>query len=437
MSRYKRIPSENGQSLVIIALGIIAFVAILALVVDGANAYAAKRQAQNAADAGAIAGATYMCKNHDQAGGITQARDYAINRNGAASALVTASLDAGTVVVTATVQRNTFFAGVIGFAQLTPVAVAEAACRPAFGVSILPTAWSCRANAGNQPGFDCVQKTINYCGGLPYGSDDKACTYILMDSVKVRNKNSNCNPNDPTCYIQNDLECGTPTPGVCTFDPDLEINGVKVNAGKIDCDMDNDCADELVTGGARSWLDLDGSQGGVNDLKDWICKYQTPPVISPHMWLPSENGVSTSVFHSVAGCVVGQDVTLPVFNNTCNGVPNIFVNPETQAQCTYGPDDNLSRAASYTNYHIITFAKFHITCIQTGKGASRVTAEPGYPWIDSSHKYCNGHKWAEDAGSIDSNDKTIEGYFVVNDLGGYSGPGDWFDAGTFTIVLTK
>jgi hypothetical protein len=41
--KFHRILREFGQSLVIVALGLVAFIAILALVIDGGNAYAAKR----------------------------------------------------------------------------------------------------------------------------------------------------------------------------------------------------------------------------------------------------------------------------------------------------------------------------------------------------------------------------------------------------------
>ena len=66
--------------------------------------------------------------------------------------------------------------------------------------------------------------------------------------------------------------------------------------------------------------------------------------------------------------------------------------------------------------------------------------------VDPNGKDCNGHLYAVNncAGSgqnktcsIDDNDKTIEGYFEEVNLGGYSGPGDWFDAGTFTVVLVR
>ena len=423
--------TESGQSMVIIALGLVAFVAMLALVLDGANAYAAKRQAQNAADAGALAGATYMCKNKDLAGGITQARDYAINRNGASSADVVASLDAGTVVVTATVQRNTFFAGVIGFSQLTPRAVAAAACRPPVGLGVLPVAWACRSTVvggQNVPGVDCAQKTIKDCGGLPTDAITALpCTYVLMDSVKVKTKNKNCDPNDPSCYVQNDLVCSAhlrdPITGKCTY----------VYPNTTDCDLDNDCIDELMTGGARSWLDLNGGGGGASELTNWI-RNGFPDPIPPHKWVPEESGVATSIFHTAAAAVVGEDVVLPVFNNLCNGYPNIYTSNEQGAQCTYGPLDDRTLAGPSMNFHIITFSAFHVTCVQTGK--NKVTAETGYAF--NNHKgFCNGHNEAVLNGSIDDNDKTIEGYFVELNLGGYSGPGNWFDAGTFTVVLTK
>ena len=420
--------TESGQSMVIIALGLVAFVAMLALVLDGANAYAAKRQAQNAADAGALAGATYMCKNKDQAGGITQATDYAINRNGASSADVVASLNAGTVVVTATVERNTFFAGVIGFSQLAPRAVAAAACRPPIGLGVLPVAWSCRANAGNLPGDDCVQKIFPDCSPShnPY---DLNCTYIVMDSVKVKG-HGNCtpDPNNPGYCINQDIQCAQPigTPPNCVPDPN------DIAQGKISCDINGDCIDELFTGGSRAWLNLDGGGGGANDLKNWI-QFGFSAPIPPHKWIPSENGVSTSIFQTAAQYIVGKDVVLPVFNNICKGIPNILADPETYADCTYGAIDDLSivQGSGNTNYHVITFSAFHVTCVQTNKHSR--TAEPGYPPGNT----CLGHDAAVSIGAIDAQDKTMEGYFKKLDLGGYGGPGSWFDAGTFTVVLTK
>ena len=436
-----KIKSERGQSLVIVALGLVAFVAILALVLDGGNAYAAKRQAQNAADAGALAGATYMCKYKDPGGGEAKAEEYAIINNGATSAVATANMDSATMTVIATIQRNTFFAGVIGFTQVSPVAEAVAACKTPVGMGVLPVGWACRSTVVGGiivPGEDCAQLTIDDCAGDPYDLD---CTYILMDSVKVKDnkKGGKCDPNitDPTnpdyCYEQKDLVCSGHLDA-----PTCEA----VELGKTDCDLNNDCVDELMTGGARSWLDLDGGGGGANELTNWI-KNGFPDPIPPHKWIPEESGVATSIFHTAAAYVVGEDVVLPVFNNICDGVPNIFISPEPDnpSQCNYGPEDDRTIATNSTfNFHVITFASFHVTCVQTGK--NKVTAEIGYDF-DNPKNDCNGHYLAANCSGhkcvspIDDNDKTIEGYFKDVDLGGYGGPGDWFDTGTFTVILVR
>jgi hypothetical protein len=446
----QRILSEKGQSLVIVALGLVAFVAMLALVIDGANAYAAKRQAQNAADSGALAGASAMCKYHSEEIGETTAISYTLS-NGADEYLVNANLTSATVIVTATVTRETFFAGVIGHPFVSPVAEAEAACQTP-SESVLPVAWSCRSpSIGGEilPGNDCAEKI------LPPGHDpyDLEYTYIMMDSVKVANdkKGGKCNPDqeDPLakdyCYEpQGDVECYVPEPPSCSMPPGQPEN-------KIDCDLNDDCIDELMAGGARAWLDLDGHGGGASDLKDWITGKEIPPITDPHTWLSSANGTATSIFRDVGKNLVGTTVLVPVFNNYCKHFPDIWspqADPETTDNCTYTDRDNLDLAGSNSNYHIISYAAFHITCVQTGK--NQVYAETDYNFLDGKGKDCNGHAAAVNniycpdptdkktcVGSIDENDKTIEGYFLEFYTGGYPGSSEWFDTGTFTVVLIK
>jgi hypothetical protein len=324
------------------------------------------------------------------------------------------------VIVTATVTKDTFFAGVIGFDQVSPVAVAEAECRaPAVGT--LPVAWSCRENVVGE--VTCAED-IGPCRttGDPTGLN---CTYVLMDSVKVKEKNCK-NSDDPNCYIESDL--------VCSPQAGSPPNCAPTDSTKVDCDMDNDCVDELMTGGARSWLDLDGGGGGANELKDWISGAEDPPELHDHTWVPEESGVATSIFHTTAAYLVGNEVILPVFNKVCNGLPTVL-DPETLEQCNAGSQDNQDLITSSTlNFHIISFSAFHVTCVQTGK--NKVTAEDGY-FLHSSDKDCYGHEKAVSLHLIDDNDKSIEGYFVRLDVGGYGSPNDWFDTGTFTVVLVK
>ena len=403
---------EKGQSIVVIALLFLAFAGMLALVLDGGSAYAARRRAQNAADAGALAGATYMCEYLDQAGGVNRAVQYAVSNGAVNPPEVFASLTNNTVIVTATVQTDSFFAGVIGVPQLAPRAVAEAQCRPPAGMGIMPVAWSCRERVFEGeplPGIGCAQE---------FGEEN---IYILMDSVKVRDRGQPCDPdetdiNDPDyCYNQNDLICDVPPDDF--MDP-----------GSIDCDLDNDGIDELMAGGARSWLDLNGGGGGASELSNWL-QNGFPGLIDTHTWLPEEPGTATSIFKD-AMPLVGREVILPVFNKVCNGPPTVS-DPESSTQCNAGSIDDITLVRSGLNFHVAAFSEFHITCVQTGKNKAR--NESG------NVNGCPGHDMAANnvPPSIDDNDKTIEGYFTEDQIFGYAGTGDLVDVGTFVVVLVR
>jgi hypothetical protein len=205
-----------------------------------------------------------------------------------------------------------------------------------------------------------------------------------------------------------------------------------LTTGTIDCDLNNDGINELMTGGARSWLDLDGGGGGANELKNWL-QNGFPDPISPHTWLPEESGVSTSIFHTAAASVVGEDVILPVFNKLCPNYPNNVTTPETLDACNVGTIDVRTIASNQMNFHVITFANFHVTCVQTGK--NKVTSEPALGLKNNDP--CPGHQKAVDNKSIDDNVKTIEGYFTDKQIYGYGGPGDLVDVGTFVVVLVR
>ena len=52
--------SRSGQVLVIVALGMVAFIAMVGLVIDGGNAWGQQRETQNGADSAAKAGAAVI-----------------------------------------------------------------------------------------------------------------------------------------------------------------------------------------------------------------------------------------------------------------------------------------------------------------------------------------------------------------------------------------
>jgi von Willebrand factor type A domain/Putative Tad-like Flp pilus-assembly len=147
---------EKGQSLLIISAAIVTFLALTAVVVDAGNDYVQRRQLQNSMDAGAVAGALKIGLAGSTNGDVADAVANYVTANGTDPTLVTAYYtvqdSSGNVIVvrtggvatygrsnpvptTLTVNGssypvvgvqvegtrtfNTYFAGVVGFPQLS------------------------------------------------------------------------------------------------------------------------------------------------------------------------------------------------------------------------------------------------------------------------------------------------------------------------------
>lgn len=126
---HERGPSwQRGQTLVLVALFIVIFFGFLALVVDLGNIYSQRRFMQNAADAGALAGARALALEESNSTIVAEANRYSVQLNKAqkcSTQVLTSS-----VVVTAEETFRTFFAAAIGVPQFTVSAVAEAGFGP-------------------------------------------------------------------------------------------------------------------------------------------------------------------------------------------------------------------------------------------------------------------------------------------------------------------
>ncbi len=193
---------ELGQAIVIIALVMIALVAFAGLVFDGGTAYAERRRMQNAAEAGALAGAYKLAyggpslRNWEVNAAITQ---YAINRNaqsrygGQTADFQAYYIDADGnstgasvkdnqgegpinnahgVMVIATTSFNTFFMNVIGMPVGTVSAQAKAKFVPPNNVSnlspIMPKCLNPNATDFSQCGFKADGTLYNlWDGGGP------------------------------------------------------------------------------------------------------------------------------------------------------------------------------------------------------------------------------------------------------------------------------
>lgn len=162
---------SKGQSMVLVALAAVALVAFVALAVDGGNAYALRRQAQNAADGAAIAGTWTLVdisgfdaiaqilrsiNAYAQANGIRDTDgDPGNTANGNVQAwfvdrwgnrvsetemhgMTTIPANAKGVEVETTITSTTFFARAIGIREVGAKATATAVFVPAGG--LLPIA---------------------------------------------------------------------------------------------------------------------------------------------------------------------------------------------------------------------------------------------------------------------------------------------------------
>jgi hypothetical protein len=362
----------KGQSLLLVALLMLVFLGLLAVAIDGGNAYAMRRAAQTAADAGALAGAREICI--DPPGDpYSRAWEYAVGRNHATDADIT--IDNGEVTVVAKITFRTFFAAIFGQSQVTASAVATAGCfSPSAGTGVLPIAWACNYPVGGVAS-DSEDCTIKYGEGQ---------TYIIMDSISA----------------SDDYYCQDPI--------------THLPAGAMDCDYNDDGINDILAGGDRSWLDLDGGGGGASELSYWI-NNGFPDELNIHTWLGDEAGVATSIFRDVHSRI-GDDVVIPVFDKFCDQPGSL---PQTSCPTLYDSQDVTvpTGGTSTLYYHVISFSVFHITCVEAG---------PYGP--------CPGHQ----AAGLPGNVKTIEGYFVQGPVPGLTGrPGDGIDAGAYSLYLTR
>lgn len=423
---------ERGQSLVLTAILMLVFVGILMLGIDGGMAFSKRRAAQNAADAGALAGVRTLCITKDATAAFNDATNYAEVYNEADDSQV--SVGNRTVTVTTTITYSTTFAHFFGFDEVTAEAMASANCfSPGYGEGVLPVAWSCRPPVVGWPSnsTSCQQERItweelqdyldntppNVCppayGEQGYPDPERPCPemYVVMDSETY----------------QDDFVCIEEDP----------VNGT------LHCDFDGDGEVDWLASGGRSWLDLDGNDSakdceqfseGASELSYWVeFGFVNPDnpsdpncIINTHEWVPEAMGVATSIFQTVEDRrQTNPLVVVPVFDAYCPDG-----DPRTVAACQplWHPnatdpsidDINPNSAAQPQYFHIEAFAAFYITCVRLNNG-----------------DHCPGAERIELLNGNMRNLKSIEGYFLEGTVPGLGGRGDPnTDTGVYTFYLT-
>lgn len=298
---------EEGQALVQVALALLVLLLFVALAVDVGNIYGERRRMQNAADAGALAGARVLCTLGFDAQGaaVAAAEDYA-TRNGAQ--LVTVTFPEINVVDVAVQEAaDTFFIGLIGIHTVDVPAEAAALC----GIADV----TCGMWPIALPERVWIKAPLEHCDGEPI--------LVLIDSEKI---------------------CGD-------------------EVGQLAC-RDN----EVSTGGMRAWLDFAQPDPekyedlqcvgncGAQALKCWIAN-PYPDNIPIPCCIRGQPGVIGSAFKEAGDPVHhGEIRKIPLFDSfTDDGVcPD--GDGDGQADKVLGDSCNTNRM-----YHIT-----EVVCVRIG-----------------------------------------------------------------------
>jgi len=175
----KHLHEVKGQTLVIVALSLFALIALVALAIDGGNLMAERRQMQNAADAGALAGARAICAR--DADPEEAAAAYAA-QNGADLDLSQISISGQTAGVIARRGVDTYFAALIGFRTVEVGAEAEAMCGRAGGACGM---WPLTFQKGRYDELTCGQHFLVWAGSITDTEEYKKdpCTEYNCNNV--------------------------------------------------------------------------------------------------------------------------------------------------------------------------------------------------------------------------------------------------------------
>jgi Flp pilus assembly protein TadG len=354
-SRRTRTDGAAGQTLVLFALGVTVLVMLVALVVDGGNGLAQRRDAQNDADFAALAGARIVA--HFVAGDLSNGTDANVRQaivnsvsatggtvtfgsptgpryvdtagatKGYVGAFGSAPPPAGTVGVVVPASRTfrTYFLGIIQVPSLTASATATArggyaAGAPGGGVFpvgiaeaffLVPGRMPCGGEVSTDPGSPCYPQhmtpgTLNVPGGfgwLKLGAAGK-CTGFGLGMT-----NDGCDENKP--FLQSEIGPPPNSHGCCTApsgDPAKDrIGSLPGNKASADCDwyIDNKVIitvpvwDYAGGTGANGWYHIIGFTGfqltACNGGKDIEGVWRQPFYVGPTTSVPGFAGAPLAV----------------------------------------------------------------------------------------------------------------------------------------------
>jgi hypothetical protein len=331
--------SERGQSIVILAGGLLAMLGMVGLVIDGGNAFAQQRATQNGMDAAAEAGAVELAKRMLGLPGT----DAEWNQRVLDAVAVTA---ANNGMTTTDVPVYTDYLG----APLAPVGT----------VPIPPDTQG--VHAGGARSFSTY-----FIGALGFGSFTASAEATAVTGYAETSGHGALIPLAlPITLTQCETGSGSnklvfPLGG----DPDAVPP-----TGQWPTGPDNIVALPLCSNGPGNvgWIDWYQS-GGASTIADSIRNPNSPPISTPHWYQITETGAITSLDDDM-DIWEGKDITIPIFYSraddpltpadesllgTCDSAPGGA--QDLLADCPSG--DEWSTGTSGW-YFLVTLGEFHL-----------------------------------------------------------------------------
>ncbi|MDO8616502.1 MAG: pilus assembly protein TadG-related protein [Dehalococcoidia bacterium] len=292
---------ETGQTLIMFALALIALIGFMAMVTDVGLAMQERRNAQNAADAAALAGVRFL--PGDTAAANAAARDWAAKNGIAPSEVVAVDFENSNTLIRVRLEREVpaVFARVLGFLSFDVGASAAARTGSAVGMSgLVPFAVLDDLLEGTQcsyPFSSCQEVALKYdsTNSPPesnFGLIAIDCTgaSCVLDTIKGGSQSPVCStqqqtPLPPGCPAEKDTEPGNKKGpvedgAVWRLDPNNNVNCNSL-AQVVDASSNVLAACNPWGSVAYSSLDSDGDGGSCDNLSNGngSCRLMAIPVI--------------------------------------------------------------------------------------------------------------------------------------------------------------
>jgi len=317
----------RGQSVVIVAFGLVVVLLFAALAIDGSNAYQQRRRMQNAADAAALAGARLLAKGNTTNGDILSTITTYATRNGAAADGVAAFY----------VDNDSLIGDISSYgASSSPPAEAvgvQVYCETTFTQFLggIIGIGQKKASAEAVAKFGAMGSLSS--GGFPVGVNDDLLTSITA-GMRIKIWDSNKITDDSGAIIANGER------GWLNFNYVYNINDP--NGRTISTSHSNADLREWVRNGYSQPL-YAGSVGGMDG--DFIA---------------GDPGTRSSTIQEAAD-KIGQIVVIPIYDNFYDdSVVEDYVEENGYTEPNvHWPNGNM--------YHVVGFAAFRITnAVHTG-----------------------------------------------------------------------